>query len=411
MDLKSQTENGERAQAEGYTPPQGEAEARGGAAPDGTGGPQSNLPSRTTPPLRIWGGPQDSAKPPTAKQKARPKVRSTAAGRSKGGSVSKLRKREKDIAVREFLALEVKKEVDLILRVFKEGMEAETVVYQAGRAESRPDHKTRIAAASSLLAEAFGRPANVLVGKDGGRWSSRMWMWRVEGGAAGRWMIWRSGGEEAGSCSVRRAVEWVEVLRKQGLAVPNGETFQSLADDLAFGGGSSPLGIMMGAEGLIRRRSGGRVGGTSGASTVSGTLRAGLVGLPAGAIVTNVNYIVTGGGAAVTLLRVGIYSSAASPVLLASSGTSRRRGRRGRRWCRSLSPGWCRCTAAYYVALLVVASGTAPTLVKGVNLAGANVAIGSGPRPCFDQTGQSDLPATATPAGRGHRVLVRAQLR
>ena len=55
-------------------------------------------------------------------------------------------------------------------------------------------------------------------------------------------------------------------------------------------------------------------------------------------------------------------------------------------------------TAAYYVALLVVASGSAPALHKGVNLAGANVAIGSGPRPCFDQTGQSDLPATATPA-------------
>ena len=95
-------------------------------------------------------------------------MRATAAGRNKGGQVAKLRKREKDIAVREFLALEVKKEVDLILRVFKEGMEAETVVYQAGRAESRPDHKTRISAASGLLAEAFGRPANVLVGKDGG---------------------------------------------------------------------------------------------------------------------------------------------------------------------------------------------------------------------------------------------------
>ena len=79
-----------------------------------------------------------------------------------------------------------------------------------------------------------------------------------------------------------------------------------------------------------------------GISTVSGTLRAGLVGLPAGAVVTNVNYIVTGGGAAVTLLRVGIYSSAASPVLLASSGNETTKGTQGAQVVPLSESGWCR---------------------------------------------------------------------
>lgn len=130
----------------------------------------------------------------------------------------------------------------------------------------------------------------------------------------------------------------------------------------------------------------------------TGTLIGALCGFRAGDLITNIVLHVTANGSSITLAKVGVYDL--SGVLLASSAdvdTTFSSGSVPRKQVTALSsPYRVIDDRGLYVAFLNVNGGGSPTILRGNDNNSAQ--IGSGGWPYWSQTGQTDLPATATPA-------------
>jgi hypothetical protein len=153
--------------------------------------------------------------------------------------------------------------------------------------------------------------------------------------------------------------------------------------------------IRMRAEGLIAETF--PRGAAAGQTTpTSGDVRATLIGLRAGDVVTNLHVIVAVVAATVTTAKLGLYSSA--DVLLASTANDTAIVTNlGTRTKAVSAPYTVTEDGGYYVAALVVAT-TMPQFVRGVSAVGVDTALTGGERICWVDAGETDLPATATPA-------------
>lgn len=121
------------------------------------------------------------------------------------------------------------------------------------------------------------------------------------------------------------------------------------------------------------------------------------IGLLAGDVVTNVHYNHTTQGTSVTLARVGIYDTSATPTLVAScaSDTTIVDSAASMKTVPLTTPYTVTETGAYTVCLLAVFTGTAPTITRAAGTVANQLSgVGSGTYRCFVKTSQADLPAT-----------------
>lgn len=130
--------------------------------------------------------------------------------------------------------------------------------------------------------------------------------------------------------------------------------------------------------------------------TTSSQLLIGVaIPLRAGSLITNIGQVLSSAGTGNTLCKYGIYSSAGS--LLASTAS----------WHGSIpasgpntvalsAPYTITATGIYYFAYLVVTSTTAPAVAGATLGNGAYSLAPSSVRWTWQQSGQADLPATAT---------------
>jgi hypothetical protein len=123
-----------------------------------------------------------------------------------------------------------------------------------------------------------------------------------------------------------------------------------------------------------------------------------LVGLRAGDVVTNVSVAVVTAGSSVTLSKVGLYSTAGTRLALsADQGTNWQTA--GLYTCAMATPYTVLTDGEYYAALVSKASVTLPALGRANSGVVAGASISSSPLLFGLQTGQTDLPASATIVG------------
>lgn len=125
----------------------------------------------------------------------------------------------------------------------------------------------------------------------------------------------------------------------------------------------------------------------------------GIVPLRAGDVVTNVLSLVTTAGSSLTLVKFGLYSSAAA-LLASTADVKADFAGTGEKTAALSSPYTVTANGVYYLAVLGV--GTTPPTLAGFTLnSGTQEAVGDGVRLSGQQVSQSDLPSTATIAATG----------
>lgn len=159
-------------------------------------------------------------------------------------------------------------------------------------------------------------------------------------------------------------------------------------------------GINLAAQGLVAQNFDRQVAiGSS--IMVSGTVYYMGVPLKAGQSISTISFANFTGAASMTLGRVGLYSPSVSTsaTLLAQSASITNAWTATGIMTQGLSATYSvTSNGLYYVALIAVA-GTPPTAWRGNTGAGTlTTPVGSGARPNATQSGQTDLPATATQA-------------
>ena len=153
--------------------------------------------------------------------------------------------------------------------------------------------------------------------------------------------------------------------------------------------------VLLAAEGLIAEVFP-RLDIVASSLGIDGTVYYMAVALLAGEVVTNISVIVNTAGVTMTLSKVGLYDSAFTRLALSADQTTAWEST-GVKTIALTSPYTVLTTGLYYVAI-VAKGATIPAFSRTGTVALAAVAIGSGARPFAHQTGQTDLPATGTPA-------------
>ena len=130
-----------------------------------------------------------------------------------------------------------------------------------------------------------------------------------------------------------------------------------------------------------------------------GTIAATLIPLRRGDLVTNIIVGVTTNAAVATLVKVALYSKTGSRLAVSADvDTDFNAGTTPRGVIVPLTtPYAVQDDDVFYLAFLAV-GGTPPQLLKGVNLAGHNFAVGSGVRPAAQIAagGQTDMPSSGS---------------
>lgn len=155
-------------------------------------------------------------------------------------------------------------------------------------------------------------------------------------------------------------------------------------------------GIRVRGEGLIAQ-TWDRHTGANATILVDGTAYFTLIGLLAGDVVTNLSISVPIAGVTMSLSKVGLYTTAGVRLALsADQGTAWESA--GVKTIAMTSPYTITTSGAYYVAI-VAKGGTLPTVMRGGIFAASTsqgAGIGSGSMVAGVQTGQTDLPTSAT---------------
>ena len=131
-------------------------------------------------------------------------------------------------------------------------------------------------------------------------------------------------------------------------------------------------------------------------TVTDGTIYFVLVPLRQGDVVTNLHIAVNTASVASTVSKVGIYlpSDSTRQALTADLGTSWQTT--GTKTHALTAPYTAPSTGVYWFAAIAKATTTLPTFARQSNLGGVDTAIGSGFAFMGQQTGQTDLIATAT---------------
>lgn len=133
----------------------------------------------------------------------------------------------------------------------------------------------------------------------------------------------------------------------------------------------------------------------AGTILVSGTVQAGLLGLRAGDLVTNVHCWVSVVGATLTYARMGLYDSAGTQLGLSGDEIATFEASTGILTIALATPVSISTSGGYYVAVLN--TGTTPaTLVRSGSTAGAGSGVGSGVPLYGAEAAQTALDATVT---------------
>lgn len=128
-------------------------------------------------------------------------------------------------------------------------------------------------------------------------------------------------------------------------------------------------------------------------TTVTQELRGAAVGLRAGDVVTNINFLVAVAGTSYTIGRVGLYKKDGTLLASCANDTTIFTATAGMRTV-ALSAAYTVPTDdLYYPCYLGVFTGTAAQLMRGTSLSNALAGIGSGAGGGVAQTGQADLPS------------------
>jgi hypothetical protein len=152
--------------------------------------------------------------------------------------------------------------------------------------------------------------------------------------------------------------------------------------------------ILATAQGLISQNFDRQAGGGSGSIMVDGTAYFLSVGLRANDVVSNVSIIVSTAGATLTLSKVGLYNKAGTRLAV-SADQGAGWETTGLKTVALASSYTVPADDGYYLA--IVSKGTTlPTLLRGAANANGATALGTGMRAYAMQTGQTDLPASAT---------------
>lgn len=164
--------------------------------------------------------------------------------------------------------------------------------------------------------------------------------------------------------------------------------------------------ILATAQGIITEnfsREGAR-GDTS--ILIDGTVYFMSVGLHASDFAASVTICVTTLGATVTLSKVGLYDkNGVQRAVSADQGTAWQSN--GNKTIAFAAPYTVPADDGYYVAVVSKASVTLPTLLRSnANTGGNAPGIGSGMAAFGIQTGQTDLPATATISTAGSPIAL-----
>jgi hypothetical protein len=130
-----------------------------------------------------------------------------------------------------------------------------------------------------------------------------------------------------------------------------------------------------------------------------------LIGVRGGDVLTNVSVVVTTAGAGTSLSKVGLYTTAGVRLALsADQGTGWNSA--GVKTIALGSPYTVTADGGLYVAVVAKAATTLPTFLRSVASSVASPAIGAGVAPYGSQTGQTDLPASATIGSGTHAIWV-----
>lgn len=135
-------------------------------------------------------------------------------------------------------------------------------------------------------------------------------------------------------------------------------------------------------------------GHANASAPASGTMVGIIVGLRAGDVVTNLSCVLNSGGSGLTLVKLGL--CAIDGTLLASTADAKASfTTSGLKTIAVSSPYTVTADGGYYIVYLATNSGGAqPALMRGGSY--ALPVIGSGAKRHVQQTGQTDLPASAT---------------
>jgi hypothetical protein len=137
-----------------------------------------------------------------------------------------------------------------------------------------------------------------------------------------------------------------------------------------------------------------QIGAVSTQLLVTQTVYFALVGVRKGDVLTNVVVDVAVAGSSLTLVKGAVY--AADGTQLAVTADSKASfSSTGIKTMALSSPYTMPADGIVYLAILAVGT-TPPTLLRGASQIGSTDPVGSGSRPAGAQTGQSDIPTTAT---------------
>lgn len=137
-----------------------------------------------------------------------------------------------------------------------------------------------------------------------------------------------------------------------------------------------------------------RQGRGTGPTLIDGTAYFMMLGLMAGDTATSLSVFITGAGSGMTLSKVGLYSKDGTRRAISADQTTAWQST-GLKTIAFTAPYAVPTTDGYYAAIVAKASTTLPNVFNG-NTDGLSPAIGAGSGAWGRQTGQTDLPASAT---------------
>ena len=155
--------------------------------------------------------------------------------------------------------------------------------------------------------------------------------------------------------------------------------------------------LMLSGQGLISQNFE-RTASAAGLIMVDGTAYFMAVPLLAGDVVSSVSIAATTVGAGMTLSKVGLYALDGTRLAVSADLGAGWEGTDGTKTGALTAPYTVPTSGLYYAAIIGKTGTTMPTLLRGLSntIIDAMTAIGSGACPAGSQTGQTDLPASAT---------------
>lgn len=135
---------------------------------------------------------------------------------------------------------------------------------------------------------------------------------------------------------------------------------------------------------------------SAGSILLDGAVNYAAVALLAGDVITNLNTVVTTGGVALTLSKLGVYDKLGNRLALSADQGAAWQAT-GMMTAAMLAPYAVLTSDLYYFAV-VSKGGVLPTMLRNAvsGVTAALSVIGSKPPPLSAQAGQTDLPATGT---------------